>query len=265
MALSSSILTSASASCMPAAVPTVIASARPLVNAPAATTAAAVVSANSNFRIVHLLLRPARLANRRFPRPPRQLTLFCWTQFPANHGVPDQSAVLSPHSDAALGSSAGERASLRQRYRRSLLCALVATLAADARAQDIASATCKLDLIGTAALREVIDGRTATLADGHLIRLAGVETPADGPAAAEARVALTRLVSGREVMLRRLGAGQDRHGRLQVHVFVAGEERSVQRMLVAQGHARVAAHIGDAACAAELLKAEQTARAARLG
>ena len=42
-------------------------------------------------------------------------------------------------------------------------------------------------------------------------------------------------------------------------------EQSVQQALLAQGHARVSANIGDSACAASLLAAEQAARAAGLG
>ena len=65
--------------------------------------------------------------------------------------------------------------------------------------------------------------------------------------------------------LKRLGAGTDRYGRVPAFAFVSGDRRPVQEALLAQGQARVSARVGDMACAAELLAAEQQARTARLG
>src|SRR5262249_13584993 len=56
-----------------------------------------------------------------------------------------------------------------------------------------------------------------------------------------------------------------RHGRILVYVFVEGHQVSLQRVLLTTGQARVAAWVGDAHCAKELLQTERTAREARLG
>ena len=72
------------------------------------------------------------------------------------------------------------------------------------------------------------------------------------------------LVAGEAVMLR--GGEKDRYGRLVAQVFRSGApERWIQAELVAAGNARVAAEIGDRACAAELLRRERAARSAGLG
>ena len=119
--------------------------------------------------------------------------------------------------------------------------------------------------MGPATVKTVADGRTFASADGRETRLAGIETPADAPGAATARAALEALVIGREVTLKRLNLEQDRHGRVAAFVFVPADQRPVQSMLLAAGHARVAAQVGNAVCAADLLQAEHAARASRLG
>lgn len=157
------------------------------------------------------------------------------------------------------------------RYRQGLLglCAFgVATIAGAGQAQDRAPAPsigCKLEAIGAATVKTVTDGRTLGLADGREIRLAGLETPTEGPAAAMTAATLKTLLSGRDVTLKRLSAEHDRYGRLLAYVVAAGQETPVQHALLAAGHARVSAWIGDAACAAELARIERIARDARLG
>ena len=89
-------------------------------------------------------------------------------------------------------------------------------------------------------------------------RLAGIEVP-------EGDAVLTAAVTGREVTLARLGPAADRYGRMPALVRLSGEPEPVQKMLLAQGHARVSARVGDRACAAEFLAAERAARAAGLG
>ena len=72
------------------------------------------------------------------------------------------------------------------------------------------------------------------------------------------------LVAGQAVMLN--GSEADRFGRVVAQVFLpARPERWVQGELLASGDARVAAHAGDRACAAELLRREGAARTARRG
>lgn len=126
----------------------------------------------------------------------------------------------------------------------------------------------------------VIDGRSFALADERHIRLAAIEVPPltdageSGAAAAglAAKAALAALVAGQNIALKRSGPNtdppdKDRYGRLVAHVVVArdGVERSVAGELLAQGHARVAAQVGNRECTADLLARERAARAAKLG
>ncbi len=133
---------------------------------------------------------------------------------------------------------------------------------------------CRLEPLTAGTVASVNDGRTFVLADGREVRLAGIEVAPlaepDGPeakAGAAAKAAAEGLLIGREVVLKRLGEGTDRHGRLLAHAFTSadGAERWVQADLVAAGHARVSARVGDRACAAELMRLERAARAAKLG
>jgi hypothetical protein len=75
------------------------------------------------------------------------------------------------------------------------------------------------------------------------------------------------MVVDRTVELRQNGAPADRYGRTLALAYVAGAEarRSVAHEMLARGFARVAAHIGDRACAEELLAQERSARRAKLG
>ena len=140
--------------------------------------------------------------------------------------------------------------------------------AGGARADD--RPRCEPPSIGAAGVETAVDGRTVRLVDGRELRLAGVEAPQRGDGAAHAAAAaLQSLVAGREVSLLRLGPDSDRYGR--VSALVRARDLSpaagqyLQLALLAVGHARVAARVGDAACAAEFLAAERTARAAGLG
>lgn len=153
------------------------------------------------------------------------------------------------------------------------------TLAGDAwlhgaPAQD--ARPCKLEAIGTgtSTVRRVIDGRTFLLANGQEVRLTAIEVPplpppgAAGPEAMNglaAKAALESLFKGHEIALKRLGVDADRYGRVLAFAFVSGSANSAQETLLTAGHARVAARVGDMACAVELLGFEQTARTARLG
>src|SRR5262249_58670404 len=59
--------------------------------------------------------------------------------------------------------------------------------------------------------------------------------------------------------------GSDRYGRTIAHVEVPGGGVAAGPEMVSRGHARVAAQVGNAACAADLLARERAARAAKLG
>jgi endonuclease YncB( thermonuclease family) len=155
---------------------------------------------------------------------------------------------------------------------------MAATLfAATARAAEnhpAANHTCKPAPLGDAVVQTVVDGRTVRLTDGREVRLAGIDVPSrDDAAARAAKAALESAVIGHRIALLRLGSGSDRYGRTVALIAdqpgpstePAEITKTVQWSLLAQGLARVAARVGDMACAVELLAAEQRARAAGLG
>jgi endonuclease YncB( thermonuclease family) len=144
-----------------------------------------------------------------------------------------------------------------------------------AAAQDSASSprlpppvsACRFGLLATGKVASILDGRDFVLDDGREVRLAAVEVPPLGPAAAAAKSALEALLAGQAIELRQSAPATDRYGRTLAHVYLAGDGagRSAGHEMLAQGYARVGAHVGNPACAAELLARERDARAARLG
>lgn len=123
-----------------------------------------------------------------------------------------------------------------------------------------AAQSCPWEDAGSGTVRAVLDGRTFALTDGREVRLAGIEV-----AAATGGGSLKQLIGGRDVTLKRLSAQNDRYGRLVAFAFVTGEARPVQQVLLAGGHARVSARVGDMGCARQLFGVERTARSARTG
>lgn len=103
------------------------------------------------------------------------------------------------------------------------------------------------------------DGRTLLLSDGRQLRLAAIEVTA------ASRAVLKKLVAGQTLRLKALGPDHDRYGRLVAFAFAGEAQQSLQQALLQAGAARVAARVGDRACAEMLLKAERTARAGRRG
>jgi endonuclease YncB( thermonuclease family) len=132
---------------------------------------------------------------------------------------------------------------------------------------------CRPDASAAGVVSGVTDGRTFMLADGREVRLAAIEVPAydqsdhpSGPSsAARAKAVLESLVAGHAVTLGR--PGRDRYGRLVAHAFPRGDgaERWIQAEMLAHGHARVAARVGERPCTAELRRRERAAREAQLG
>jgi endonuclease YncB( thermonuclease family) len=123
----------------------------------------------------------------------------------------------------------------------------------------LAASACSFTPQGEGRVSAIIDARTFRMDDGREVRLAGIETVADGNAA------LSALVAGRNVALRAESDAPDRYGRQAALVFADSTEASVQGLLLAQGAALVSATIADRACAAELVAAETTARRAKRG
>ena len=155
---------------------------------------------------------------------------------------------------------------------------LLLAFAPGAQAEEAAgvSSPCNLETFASASAASVVDGRTFLLDDGRAVRLAAVEVPplprSDNgdprmAAGAAARAALDKLVAGNKVVLKRLGAVSDRYGHLVAHVFVIrdGSEHWIEQDMIAAGHARLGARIGDRACTKALRAAERTARQAKLG
>ena len=136
-----------------------------------------------------------------------------------------------------------------------LSAAIAASLGSAAAAQD----ACHFTTIGTAVVASVQDGRTLALADGRVLRLAGIEV---GENSGEA---LQSLVGAQPLRLEALTTEHDRYDRIVAFAFMGGAKSSVQQLLLEQGHAMVSARVGDKGCAAILFAAERTARAARRG
>ena len=109
----------------------------------------------------------------------------------------------------------------------------------------------------------VIDGRTLSLADGTVVRLAGIDIPA-GRRRAMAADALRTLLQGRAILVEGLGP-VDRHGRLP-GLIQRDDDADPVSDLVRQGLARVDA--GDAmptAMLGVLLEEEAEARTQGVG
>jgi len=115
--------------------------------------------------------------------------------------------------------------------------------------------------LGESRVTAIEESRALRLADGRIVRLAGMEWAAP---AAEAKAALAELVLGRMVNLKG-SATPDRYGRIHAFPFVSGSETPIQYALLDRGLAVAGTRIGDPACRKALLQREQAARAARVG
>jgi endonuclease YncB( thermonuclease family) len=161
---------------------------------------------------------------------------------------------------------------------RFIFAGLVIGAAFDAAAQDISPpvpasvSACRFALAGEGTVANILDGRTFVLGDGRELRLAGLEAPSaltssGETAAAAAKAALAALLAGQSVQIRQTVPATDRYGRIVAHVYFSphGIERSAGHEMLAEGYALVSAHVGNSACAAELLSHERAARTAGLG
>jgi endonuclease YncB( thermonuclease family) len=120
---------------------------------------------------------------------------------------------------------------------------------------------------------EAIDGDTVALADGRIVRLAGVEAPKrplavpddrPWPAADAARAGLHDLVAGAPVTLLQSGSATDRHGRIPGRLLLA-DGRWVEGELAASGLVRARWLAGETSCFQALLAIERGAREAARG
>ena len=110
------------------------------------------------------------------------------------------------------------------------------------------------------------------LADGRLIRLAGLDPPNPvraGATAEAARKFLAAELTDREVELRLLASGTDRWGRVLADLASAhslgGSGDSIASALLSAGYARVRPEFETRGCAAARLAIEDSARSRRLG
>jgi endonuclease YncB( thermonuclease family) len=185
-------------------------------------------------------------------------------------------AAVLPYSPASFMIMSIHAPPISARLRRWMGAFLFATMVSPAGALAEGPAACGGEVIATAAVARVLDGRTFVLDDGREVRLAGIEVAAlpdaDGAQPGETpgsrtKAALETLLAGGPVTLKKLGAANDRYGRVLAQAFVAGEkgERWVQAEMVASGYARVSPRIGDRGCMATLLARERAARDAKLG
>jgi endonuclease YncB( thermonuclease family) len=162
------------------------------------------------------------------------------------------------------------------------MAGLVTGTALDAAAQGISAppvpasmSACRFAVAGGGTVANILDGRTFVLDDGREVRIAGLEVPSaptsaepgETAAATAAKSALAALLAGQSVQLRQAAPVTDRYGRTLAHVYFTrdGVERSAGHEMLAQGYARVSAHVGNLACATELLSHERAARATGLG
>ena len=119
---------------------------------------------------------------------------------------------------------------------------------------------CEMPSTENAKVAAVMDGRTVSLSDGRIVRLAGIE------AAEQSDQALGRLVLGAEVSIRTdhsAGVSPDRYGRTVAYLYRDGQ--FVQQTLLESGDARVSSRIPGKGCAEILFAAERLARDAKRG
>jgi micrococcal nuclease len=126
---------------------------------------------------------------------------------------------------------------------------------------------------GPVPVAEVIDAETLQLADGRVLRLAGLMVPSGAGAgdrhAEAARRALTLLARDRQVVFALGARHMDRHGRLLAQVWQVGQngvrDGWLQGALLADGFARVATTPDNLLLVPDMLRVEDEARRARRG
>lgn len=152
---------------------------------------------------------------------------------------------------------------------------LVTSAAAPAEDEgaDSAVATCALAGGETGTVAEIVDGDTLVLADGRVVRLAGIEAPkpylarpgADVAALAEAaRRALERLAQGKSVAVVHSEPANDRHSRVLAEIILV-DGTWLQEAMAHQGFVRVRPFAVADSCLDQLRAAESEARQARRG
>ncbi len=159
---------------------------------------------------------------------------------------------------------------------------LVFVAIAEAQVKLGAMNVCAPQVIGTATVSKVLDGRSFVLDDGREVRLPNIEVPVmsrpgegegqaragsetQGRAARTAAAALEGMLAGKSVELRQSRSASDRYGRIIADAFLPETARSAAQEMLARGFARVSGQTVAAGCAAEFLASEGAARRAKLG
>lgn len=143
--------------------------------------------------------------------------------------------------------------------RGSLIACLVCAAATPAAPADTPCTSATSGTGGTVAATAIRDPQTLVLDDGRELRLAAIETTE------QSRAALQTAIARQPLRFATVGDGVDRYGRIVAFAFPGDSATSLQEMLLAQGHARVAARVSNPACADHLRTLERTARQAGLG
>jgi endonuclease YncB( thermonuclease family) len=159
---------------------------------------------------------------------------------------------------------------------------LVFVAIAEAQVKQGAMNVCAPQVIGTATVSKVLDGRSFVLDDGREVRLPNIEVPVmsrsgesegqlrtgseiQGRAARAARAALDGMLAGKSVELRQSRSASDRYGRMIADAFLPHTSRSAAQEMLVRGFARASGQTAPPGCAAEFLASERTARRDRLG
>lgn len=120
---------------------------------------------------------------------------------------------------------------------------------------------CPLAATSAATVAAVEDAATLRLADGRLLKLAGIHAPAGAEAAVAAAAAgwVGRAVEIAEI------APSDRYGRVVAHVFADSGAGWLQSELVGRGDVIVLPQVSDDPCLQALLRGEAEARSRSAG
>jgi endonuclease YncB( thermonuclease family) len=151
---------------------------------------------------------------------------------------------------------------------RGLSVALAAGLLAAMTADTSLSVEACLATVSKQTISEVVDARSLRLADGRVIRLAGIEPFAvlssdPEPMQAALLTRLTALAANREVAIQEVAPEPDRYGRVVAMIAVDGE--LLQRTLAGEGLAVAFASVDPLPCFDRIVAAENDAREAHRG
>jgi endonuclease YncB( thermonuclease family) len=166
------------------------------------------------------------------------------------------------------------RREARVRGFRLWVFAMAAALACFADAKEAKNACLPKAGSSHATVTGVNERLELSLADGRILRLAGIEapgpTPADPDLAARGRDWLKAWIENQDIFFESADSRPDRWGRIPASVFASGQEDgtsliSVEKRLLEQGFARIVPDQHKTPCAELMIFAERGAQTAGLG